>query len=142
MRSGAKHGRGPIVNQRNLHAFTLNESTRREGIVTNADSLTKFRRSFIISRGCYIGNQHFGGMWAGDNGTTECYLQMMIPNIVNMNMSCIQLIGSDIGGFVQYGDTGTPTTPDLIVRFLQAGFLLPRFRNPNDRWIRDKEHGK
>lgn len=139
------HGREPMVTQRNLHAYTLCESTRKEGIVNNADTLTKFRRSFIISRGGYIGNQHFGGMWVGDNSTTSHYLQMMIANIINMNMSCMPLVGSDIGGFTSYvpsPNDRTPCTADLMVRYVQAGFLLPWFRNHYDRWIESKQHGK
>nr|CAB51909.1 alpha-1,4-glucan lyase, isozyme 4 [Gracilariopsis lemaneiformis] len=142
MRYGAEYGREPMVSQRNIHAYTLCESTRREGIVGNADSLTKFRRSYIISRGGYIGNQHFGGMWVGDNSATESYLQMMLANIINMNMSCLPLVGSDIGGFTQYNDAGDPTPEDLMVRFVQAGCLLPWFRNHYDRWIESKKHGK
>ncbi|PXF43515.1 Alpha-glucosidase 2 [Gracilariopsis chorda] len=135
------HGREPFVTQRNLHAYTLCESTRKEGIVGNADSLTKFRRSYIISRGGYIGNQHFGGMWVGDNSSTEDYLAMMIINVINMNMSGVPLVGSDIGGFTEH-DKRNPCTPDLMMRFVQAGCLLPWFRNHYDRWIESKQHGK
>ncbi|PXF43517.1 Alpha-glucosidase 2 [Gracilariopsis chorda] len=138
------HGREPMVTQRNIHAYTLCESTRKEGIVENADTLTKFRRSYIISRGGYIGNQHFGGMWVGDNSTTSNYIQMMIANNINMNMSCLPLVGSDIGGFTSYDNENqrTPCTGDLMVRYVQAGCLLPWFRNHYDRWIESKDHGK
>ncbi|PXF40219.1 Alpha-glucosidase 2 [Gracilariopsis chorda] len=135
------HGREPMFTQRNMHAYTLCESTRKEGIVANADTLTKFRRSYIISRGGYIGNQHFGGMWVGDNSSSQRYLQMMIANIVNMNMSCLPLVGSDIGGFTSY-DGRNVCPGDLMVRFVQAGCLLPWFRNHYGRLVEGKQEGK
>lgn len=124
---------------RNQHAYTLCSATYLEGIIpTSGDR--QFQRSYVIARGGQIGSQHFGGLWMGDNATDWTYLRMMIPMITSMNMSGISIVGADIGGFAGFGDANaagenSPAGPELLTRWVQAGFLLPWFRNHYDRWI-------
>lgn len=134
---------------RNLHAYSLCSATYREGILKTSQYRTKFKRSYIIARGGQIGSHHFGGLWIGDNQTDTQesqrgwdHLNLLIPQIVSMGMSGLSVCGADIGGFAQ-GDhakdesvnEGYPAEPELLTRWVQAGFLLPWFRNHYDRWI-------
>lgn len=134
---------------RNLHAYNLCSATYNEGILQTNQSRSKFKRSYIIARGGQIGSHHFGGLWIGDNQTDTVqsgrgwdHLNLIIPQITSMNMSGLSVCGADIGGFAQgdssYDDTvneGYPAEPQLLTRWVQAGFLLPWFRNHYDRWI-------
>ena len=134
---------------RNLHAYSLCSATYREGIINTKSSRSRYKRSYIIARGGQIGSHHFGGLWIGDNQTdTEQsgrgwdHLNLLIPQITSMSMSGLSICGADIGGFAQ-GDSdfdktvneGYPAEPQLLARWVQAGFLLPWFRNHYDRWI-------
>ena len=134
---------------RNLHAYSLCSATYKEGILKTNSSRSKFKRSYIIARGGQIGSHHFGGLWIGDNQTDTVqsgrgwdHLNLLIPQIASMNISGLSVCGADIGGFAQ-GDSsydsskneGHPAEPQLLTRWVQAGFLLPWFRNHYDRWI-------
>ncbi|MCY4446817.1 MAG: hypothetical protein OXC02_10210 [Rhodobacteraceae bacterium] len=134
---------------RNLHAYSLCSATYNEGILKTQAARTKFKRSYIIARGGQIGTHHFGGLWIGDNQTDTVqsgrgwdHLNLLIPQITSMNLSGLSICGADIGGFAQ-GDSqynssvgeGYPAEPQLLTRWVQAGFLLPWFRNHYDRWI-------
>ena len=145
---------------RNQHAYLLCWATYNEGILKNADARNR-KRSYIIGRGGQIGSQHFGGMWMGDNQSSWPYLKLMIPMIISMNMSGMSMVGADIGGFAQgdssvpgFGEGGPETggfaqadsagpapgpgsfpSAELLARFVQAGCLLPWFRDHYDRWI-------
>jgi len=134
---------------RNQHAYNLCSATYNQGILKTNQSRSKFKRSYIIARGGQIGSHHFGGLWIGDNQTDTKqsgrgwdHLNLLIPQIVSMGMSGLSVCGADIGGFAQ-GDSsydssvneGYPADPQLLTRWVQAGFLLPWFRNHYDRWI-------
>ena len=48
---------------------------------------------------------------------------MSIPCTLNLGLSGVAFNGPDVGGFMGH------TTPELLVRWYQAGFLFPFFRN-------------
>ncbi len=147
---------------RNQHAYSLCAATYSQGIVNTVSSRKKFERSYIIARGGQIGSGKFGGLWMGDNSSDWQHLNLMVPMIVSMNMSGMSVVGADIGGFAQadsdynsQNNEGNPPSPELLTRWVQAGFLLPWFRNHYDRWIsldpstsdtcadwQPKQHGK
>eukprot|EP00180_Rhodochaete_pulchella_P003132 Plantae.Rhodophyta-Rhodochaete_pulchella.ctg5136.p3 GENE.Plantae.Rhodophyta-Rhodochaete_pulchella.ctg5136~~Plantae.Rhodophyta-Rhodochaete_pulchella.ctg5136.p3 ORF type:complete len:110 (+),score=21.08 Plantae.Rhodophyta-Rhodochaete_pulchella.ctg5136:295-624(+) len=82
----------------NMHAYTLCAATKKYGLEVNKSSMKKFQMSFIIARGGCVGNQHFGGMWTGDNIAEKMYLQRMVPKMITMSMTCMPIAGSDVGG--------------------------------------------
>lgn len=81
------------------------------------------RRPFVISRACYAGSQKYTTAWTGDNTSLWSHLQMLIPQLCNLGMSGMPYVGTDIGGF------GADTTPELLVRWIQAGCFSPLMRN-------------
>ena len=118
---------------RNQHAYSLCDATYTNAVLKS--KFSKFQRSYIIARGGQIGSQHFGGLWMGDNQSDWTHLNLMVPMIVSMNMSGMSIVGADVGGFAQAGETRSYVDAELLCRWLQAGCLLPWFRNHYDRYI-------
>jgi alpha-glucosidase len=81
------------------------------------------RRPFVITRACYSGSQKYSTAWTGDNQSIWAHLQMSIPQLLNLGMSGMPLVGTDIGGF------GANTTPELLSRWIEASCFAPLFRN-------------
>lgn len=119
----------PFIALRNFHAYMECKATYENGLVANPNiAKMKFQRSYIISRGGYIGLQHYGGMWTGDNESQWQYMQYMIPMVLNMGLTQLPVVGADIGGFGQ-GNGCAPPDNYMMSRWVQAGCLLPWFRN-------------
>lgn len=81
------------------------------------------RRPFVITRACYSGSQKYAIGWTGDNVSIWSHLQMAIPQMCNIGISGMTMIGTDVGGF------GEDTTPELFARWVQLGCFSPFFRN-------------
>lgn len=81
------------------------------------------KRPFVITRACYSGSQKYTTAWTGDNQSLWTHLRMAIPQQCNLGLSGMAFVGTDIGGF------GADTTPELLVRWVQAGCFSPLFRN-------------
>lgn len=80
-------------------------------------------RPYVITRACYSGSQKYTTAWTGDNQSVWAHLQMSIPQLCNLGLSGMPVVGCDVGGF------GENVTPELLVRWVQAGCLTPFFRN-------------
>ena len=90
-----------------------------------ADAITKQypnTRPYIVCRGGHSGIQRLAQSWAGDNRTSWDTLKYNQSTILGMSMSGVSNYGGDIGGF--YGDA---PSPELLVRWVQAGIFMPRF---------------
>ena len=81
------------------------------------------RRPFLLTRSAATGTQRHAAVWTGDNDSNWQHLRMSIPNTLNLGLSGVAFNGPDVGGFM--GNT----TPELLTRWYQAGFLFPFFRN-------------
>lgn len=79
-------------------------------------------RPYIVCRGGHSGIQRIAQSWAGDNRTSWDTLKYNQATILGMSLSGVSNYGGDIGGF--YG--GAPS-PELLVRWVQAGIFMPRF---------------
>ncbi|HJQ32137.1 MAG TPA: TIM-barrel domain-containing protein [Pyrinomonadaceae bacterium] len=93
------------------------------------EGLKKLRpdaRPFVLTRAGYAGVQRFSAVWTGDNVASWDHLRLSIPMLLNMGVSGVPLIGSDVGGF-----SGSPT-PELYARWLQAAALTPFLRTHSD----------
>ena len=81
------------------------------------------KRPFVLTRACYAGSQRYCSGWTGDNHSLWHHLQLSLTQMLNLGLSGMNLVGSDIGGF------GSDTTPELMIRWMQLGCLAPFFRN-------------
>jgi alpha-glucosidase len=107
-------------------------------------ALAPARRSFIIARGGYAGVQRYAGLWTGDSASGWDFLQINIPEVLNLGLSGVPISGCDIGGFAKGGATtsetqllngeivGGITNYELLTRWMQLGSFLPWYRNHYD----------
>ena len=79
-------------------------------------------RPFIVCRAGHSGIQRYAQSWAGDNRTSWDTLKYNQATVLGMSMSGVSNYGADIGGF--YGEV---PSPELFVRWVQAGIFMPRF---------------
>ena len=91
------------------------------------------RRPFVITRACYSGSQKYSTAWTGDNQSLWGHLQMSIPQLLNLGMSGMPFVGTDIGGF------GSNTTPELLSRWIEASCFAPLFRNHSAKYTKRQE---
>jgi alpha-glucosidase len=87
------------------------------------EKLDPHRRPFLLTRSGFTGTQRYSAIWTGDNDSNWNHLRMSIPCTINLGLSGVAFNGPDVGGFA--GNA----TPELLVRWFQAGFLFPFFRN-------------
>lgn len=80
-------------------------------------------RPFAITRACYVGSNRYSSVWTGDNHSIYAHLQMSIPQLVNLGLTGFAFCGTDIGGFSAH------CTKELLIRWIEAGFLSPLLRN-------------
>jgi alpha-glucosidase len=83
-------------------------------------------RPFVLTRAGYAGVQRYSAVWTGDNVASWDHLRLSIPMLLNMGVSGVPLIGSDVGGF-----SGNPS-PELYARWLQAATLTPFLRSHSE----------
>jgi alpha-glucosidase len=98
-------------------------------------------RPFVLTRAGYAGVQRYSAVWTGDNVATWDHLRLSLTMLMNMGVSGVPLVGSDVGGF-----SGNPS-PELYTRWLQAAALTPMLRshsengsNPHEPYSFPKEY--
>ena len=132
----------PYIAIRNLHAYMECKATYEKGLTVPEHLPTYFQRSYIISRGGYIGLGHFGGLWTGDNASGWRYMQIELPKVLNMGLCGFPVVGADLGGFAPDEDDDPQYNhcqEHLMTRWTQAGCLLPWFR---DHYVNTNHGGK
>lgn len=91
------------------------------------------RRPFVLTRACYSGSQKYAAGWTGDNHSIWAHLQMAIPQLCNLGLSGMPIVGTDIGGF------GSDTTEELMIRWVQVGCFSVFCRNHAAMGTRNQE---
>lgn len=91
------------------------------------------KRPFLLSRSGFSGIQRYAAVWTGDNASSFEHLRLQGPMFMNMGLSGLSFVGSDIGGF-----EGSPG-PELLVRWYEASALVPLMRNHTNRGTYDQE---
>ncbi len=91
------------------------------------------RRPFVLTRACCAGSQKFCSGWTGDNHSLWQHLQLSLTQMMNLGLSGMNMVGSDVGGF------GSDTTPELLIRWCQLGAISPFFRNHYAKGTRNQE---
>lgn len=80
------------------------------------------KRLYQVTRSGNTGICRYAQTWTGDNYTCWDTLRYNIATMLGCGLSGISLTGSDIGGFA-----GPAPDPELFVRWIWCGVLLPRF---------------
>ena len=91
------------------------------------------KRPFVITRACYAGSQKYAAAWTGDNRSVWAHLRALIPQLCSLGMCGMPIVGTDIGGFMQ------DTTPELLLRWVEAAVFSPLFRNHCNKGSRYQE---
>ena len=136
------HGIGSIWNDNNEFDITDDEAICwNEGIPTPANRIRanlpmlmnitakqvlekKYPniRLYQVTRSGNTGIGRYAQTWTGDNYTSWDSLRYNIATMLGCSLSGITHTGSDIGGFA-----GPAPDPELLVRWIWCGVLLPRF---------------
>jgi alpha-glucosidase len=90
-------------------------------------------RPFVLTRAGFAGEQRYTAVWTGDNVASWDHLRLSLPMLLNLGLSGVPFVGSDVGGFID-----TPT-PELFVRWIQLGALTPLFRTHTAYGTTDQE---
>ncbi|HVO59352.1 MAG TPA: TIM-barrel domain-containing protein [Terriglobales bacterium] len=115
------------------------------------------QRNFIIARGGFAGMQRYAALWTGDSASDWDFLQINVPEVLNLGLSGIPISGCDIGGFANglpenmpNGTTAPPVYPsqlggpvlqgitnyELLTRWMILGSFLPWYRNHYDGYTK------
>lgn len=76
-------------------------------------------RPFVLTRSAFAGIQRWSACWMGDNNSWWEHLEMAMPQLMNMGLSGVPFVGTDIGGF--HGNA----SGELFARWMQMGALSP-----------------
>jgi alpha-glucosidase len=96
------------------------------------------RRPYVVTRSGMTGLQRYAQTWTGDNLTEWKTLRYNARMAIGLALSGVSNSGHDVGGFA-----GPAPSPELLVRWVQAGVLMPRFsvhswnddRTVNEPWM-------
>ncbi|MBI5547676.1 MAG: DUF5110 domain-containing protein [Deltaproteobacteria bacterium] len=80
------------------------------------------RRPFLLTRAGFAGIQRHAAVWTGDSPSTWQAMHDTLPMLLNLGLSGVPLVGSDVGGF------SGKATSDLYARWMQLGAISPFFR--------------
>ncbi|MCW5937542.1 MAG: hypothetical protein KIT11_09580 [Fimbriimonadaceae bacterium] len=113
---------------RNQYALGMQMATRKGFLLAYPEE-----RPFLLSRSGFTGTSRFSAIWTGDNVSNEFYLRHAITTSLGMAISGLPFNGPDVGGF------GGDADDELMVRWVQACFLFPFFRNHSTLGSRNEE---
>jgi len=80
------------------------------------------RRPYVVTRSGMAGLQRYAQTWSGDNRTEWKTLRYNARMAIGLALCGVSNSGHDVGGFA-----GSAPSPELLVRWVQAGVLMPRF---------------
>ena len=85
-----------------------------EGLRAHSDE-----RPFVLTRSAFAGIQRWSACWMGDNSSWWEHLELTMPQLMNMGLSGVPFVGTDVGGF--FGNA----SGELFARWMQLGALTP-----------------
>jgi alpha-glucosidase len=89
-------------------------------------------RPFVLTRSGFAGIQRWSACWMGDNNSWWEHLELAMTQLLNMGLSSVPFVGTDIGGF-----SGN-ASGELFARWMQFGILAPFCRAHSE--IRTERH--
>ncbi len=109
--------RRPFTAYHNAYANEMARATRE----AFAEYLPE-ERPFVLTRAGYAGIQRHAAVWNGDVDSSWHHLAQSIPMFLNMGLSGVSFVGSDIGGFHHNA------TAELYARWMQYAVFTPYMR--------------
>lgn len=79
-------------------------------------------RPYVVTRSGMAGMQRYAQTWSGDNFTAWKTIRYNQKMALGLALSGVSNTGHDIGGFA-----GPAPEPELLLRWVQAGIVMPRF---------------
>ncbi|MCB9680191.1 MAG: alpha-glucosidase [Alphaproteobacteria bacterium] len=79
-------------------------------------------RPFVLSRAGTAGIQRYAAVWTGDAPSAWWSLQQQLPMLLNLGLSGVPFVGSDVGGY------SGGASPELFARWMALGTISPFFR--------------
>jgi len=125
-RAGGDHPTGPDGPAISHHFF--HNAFGMQMARATYEGLLKLRpdsRPFVLTRSGTAGMQRYAALWTGDNTSKWEHIQLAMRMCLNIGMSGVAFVGTDLGGFHD------PCNGELLVRFTQLGALMPFCRNHN-----------
>lgn len=108
----------PLMSEaHNVYALLEAQATY-EGMASHSSG----RRPFILTRAGYAGIQRYAAVWTGDVVSNWEGLRGSLPMLLNMGLSGLSFVGSDVGGY-----SGN-ATPELYARWMGLGAVSPFLR--------------
>lgn len=90
-------------------------------------------RPFVLTRSGFAGIQRWSACWMGDNHSWWEHLEMALPQLMNMGLSGVPFVGTDVGGFFGH------CNGELLARWVQFATFMPFCRNHTAMDTRDQE---
>jgi alpha-glucosidase (family GH31 glycosyl hydrolase) len=116
---GMWHQAGPAMDLHNIYNFLWAQM-----VFEGMQDFRPGQRVFNLTRSGFAGIQRFGVLpWTGDVARSFDGLAGQIPLMLNMGMSGLAFLHSDIGGYAR-----NPTTSELYVRWVEYGAFCPVMR--------------
>lgn len=123
----------PAAAMRPVQPLLMMRASRRAQIEARPDE-----RPYVVTRSGMAGLQRYAQTWTGDNRTEWKTLRYNARMALGLALSGVSNSGHDVGGFA-----GPAPDAELLVRWVQAGVLMPRFsihswnddRTVNEPWM-------
>ncbi|WP_203309685.1 TIM-barrel domain-containing protein [Sphingomonas beigongshangi] len=123
----------PAAAMRPVMPLLMTRASRRAQVEARPD-----QRPYVVTRSGMAGLQRYAQTWSGDNRTAWKTLRYNARQAIGLALSGVSNSGDDVGGF-----SGPAPSLELLVRWVQAGVLMPRFsihswnddRTVNEPWM-------
>lgn len=123
----------PAAAMRPVLPLLMIRASRRAQVEARPDE-----RPYVVTRSGMAGLQRYAQTWSGDNRTEWKTIRYNARQAIGLALSGVSNSGDDVGGF-----SGPAPSPELLVRWVQAGVLMPRFsihswnddRTVNEPWM-------
>jgi len=107
----------PAAAERPAQTLLMMRASRAAQIACRPDE-----RPYLVTRSGMAGMQRYAQTWSGDNFTAWKTLRYNQKMGLGLALSGVSNTGHDIGGFA-----GPAPEPELLLRWVQAGIVMPRF---------------
>jgi alpha-glucosidase len=106
----------PAADARPLQPLLMMRASRAAQIAQAPD-----QAPYVVTRSGMAGLHRYAQTWTGDNYTSWKTLRYNLKMGMGLALSGVSNMGHDVGGFA-----GPKPDPELFVRWVQAGVLMPR----------------